>query len=91
VVHYGDQEDHASERARVDVGSDTYKKLHPSLARRQASPAVARSNDAFSLGSMAVASTRGGKWASSPLWPLAEVKRIGEVRRCGLPVRRKRK
>jgi hypothetical protein len=32
---------------------------------------------AFCLGSMAVASTRGEKWASSPLWPLAEVKRVG--------------
>jgi hypothetical protein len=53
--------------------------------------AAAWSNGAFSLGSMVVASTRGEKRASSPLWPLAEVKRDGEVRRCGLPARRKRK
>jgi hypothetical protein len=30
-----------------------------------------------------------GKRASSPLWPLAEVKRVGEVRRCGLSAGKK--
>jgi hypothetical protein len=46
---------------------------------------------AFCLGSMAVVSRRGEKRASSPRWPLADVERVGEVRRCGLPARRKRK
>jgi hypothetical protein len=45
----------------------------------------------FCLGSMAVVSTRRVKRASSPRWPLAEVERVGEVRRCGLSARRKRK
>jgi hypothetical protein len=44
---------------------------------------------AFCLGSMAVASTSGEKRVSSPRWPLAEVERGGEVRRRGLPVRKK--
>jgi hypothetical protein len=44
---------------------------------------------AFRLGSMAVASTSGEKRVSSPLWPLAEVERGGEVRRRGLPARKK--
>jgi hypothetical protein len=46
---------------------------------------------AFRLGSMAVASTRGGKRVSSHRWPLAEVERGGEVRRRGLPARKKTK
>jgi hypothetical protein len=46
---------------------------------------------AFRLGSKVVASTRGKKRASSPRWPLAEVERVSEERRCGLPVRKKRK
>jgi hypothetical protein len=46
---------------------------------------------AFRLGSKAVASTTGKKRASSPRWPQAEVERVGEERRCGLPARKKRK
>jgi hypothetical protein len=46
---------------------------------------------AFRLGSKVVASTRGKKRASSPRWPLAEVKRVGEERRSGLPARKKRR
>jgi hypothetical protein len=42
-------------------------------------------------GSMAVASTRGERRAFSPQGPLAEVKRVGEVRRCSLPAGRKMK
>jgi hypothetical protein len=45
----------------------------------------------FRLGSKAVASTRGKKRASSPPWPLAEVERVGEERRCDFPARKKRK
>jgi hypothetical protein len=46
---------------------------------------------AFRLGSEAVASTRGKERASSPRWPLAEVERVGEERRGGLPARKKRR
>jgi hypothetical protein len=31
------------------------------------------------------------KRASSPRWPLDEVERVGEEKRCGLPARKKRK
>jgi hypothetical protein len=83
-------------RARVGEGGGTCKKSRPSLARWPASPAAARRHGsteqrAFCLGSKAVASTRGEKRASSPRWPLAEVERVSEVRRCGLPARKKRK
>jgi hypothetical protein len=46
---------------------------------------------AFRLGSKAVVFSRGRNRASSPRWPLAEVERVSDERRSGLPVRKKRR
>jgi hypothetical protein len=61
----------ASERASMKAAAPARK--HPSLARRPASPAVARGNDAFHLGAKAGASTWGGERLPSAWWPRAEV------------------
>jgi hypothetical protein len=65
----------ASERARVDEGSGSCKKISQpgKKAGFTSGGTAAQGNSAFHLGSKAGTSTWGGKRLSSPWWPRAEV------------------
>jgi hypothetical protein len=76
VATHGGQRRHGKARPRerrVLTKAAAPATYCPSLARRPASPAAARGNGVFHLGSKAGASTWGGKRLSSPRWPRAEV------------------
>jgi hypothetical protein len=76
VATHGRQRRHGKARPRKRrtlTKAATPATYCPSLARRPASPAAARGNDALLLDSKAGASTWGGKRLSSPRWPRAEV------------------